>query len=302
MPETTPLANTPIPLHKLAVVRVAGADRVNFLQGQLTQDVTALSPTRSLLAGWASAKGRLLVVTQLIDWCDAIWLPVNTELAEPITNRLRMFVLRAEVSVEISENLVLGAFDDALPEGMPDQPGATRSDDNACATRLIGDPTRSLLLTKKSSALFTQTASEDRQAAWALADVQTGLPAIFPETSETFVPQMLNLDILNGISFTKGCYVGQEIVARTQNLGRIKRRMFRLRCDSAPQLNPGSLIYGPDTSTGRVVSCAADAGETELLAVIPINQRNATFYADKAASIPLRMMPLPYDLPESGSP
>jgi folate-binding protein YgfZ len=306
MPDTNSLAaSAPVVLPNLAVIRVSGPDRESFLQGQLTQDMRNLAQDGSLLAGWTSAKGRLMLVTQMFQWHDAVWLPVHADLADSVVRRLRMFVLRAAVSLDIADAQVFGTFSDTAlpdeikePDGLPVESGACRASNLVCAARLIGDPARSVMLVDRQSPLFSTRPDAEQQGAWTRANIRAGIPSIYAATSEAFVPQMVNLDILHGISFTKGCYVGQEIVARTQNLGRIKRRMLRLVCDSSPSLDPGTLIYGPEGTTGRVVSSVSHSGETELLAVIPLSHQADTFYADEAATLRLRRMPLPYELPE----
>ena len=115
---------------------------------------------------------------------------------------------------------------------------------------------------------------------------------------EQFTPQMLNLDLLGAISFTKGCYVGQEIVARTQNLGRIKRRLYRFRADSANDFEPGQLLYGPENKTGKIVSCARSGTATDLLAVIAIESAKSDWFAEAEYRTMLIQEPLPYSIPE----
>ena len=123
-----------------------------------------------------------------------------------------------------------------------------------------------------------------------------GLPGVTAATAEAFVPQMLNLDLLGAISISKGCYVGQEIVARTQNLGRIKRRMYRFRAP-ADDLEAGAMIHGPDGATGKIVATAASGDAAELTAVIPIGHAEGKWYVDEARRLPLERLALPYAIP-----
>jgi folate-binding protein YgfZ len=154
--------------------------------------------------------------------------------------------------------------------------------------RTIGDPDRAWLIGPAAGSNDLKSIDD---SAWVLGSIRAGLPFIVAATQELFVPQMLNLDRLGAISFDKGCYVGQEIIARTQNLGRIKRRMYGFRSDQATSLDPGMTIYGPDSATGKVVLAA----DNELLAVVPIDQSAGDWFADEERMLPLKPTPLPCD-------
>jgi folate-binding protein YgfZ len=298
MTRPTPDPEYPILLDDITLICITGPDRKSFLQGQLTQNVDDLSPGHSVRTGWASAKGRLLFVTQLIDWKNTIWAPVPAELAESIARRLRMFVLRADVEVTLSQYVVLGAgSEDSLPQQLADK-GIPTAADKSCIVRVAGDPGRSLIITECGFATTFAGQSAVARNSWTLADIRAGIPQVVAATSETFVPQMVNLDLLDGISFTKGCYVGQEIVARTQNLGRIKRRMCRLGCESPLSIQPGDQLFGAAGPIGRVVTAASDGDATELLAVVPLTEWSQPIYADETQAGLLRWKKLPYAIPE----
>lgn len=298
MARTTPDPETPILLDDITLICITGPDRKSFLQGQLTQDIDNLRPEHSIRAGWASAKGRLLFVTQLIDWKNTIWAPVPAELAESIARRLRMFVLRADVEVTLVQDIVLGAAsDDSLPQQLADR-GIPTAADKSCIVRVAGDPDRSLIIAESGFATAFADPSSAARNLWTLADIRAGIPQVVAATSEAFVPQMVNLDLVDGISFTKGCYVGQEIVARTQNLGRIKRRMCRLGCESPLSIQPGDQLFGAAGPTGRVVTAATDGETTELLAVVPLTEWGQPIYADETQAGLLNWKKLPYAIPE----
>jgi len=289
-------------LNSYSILRISGNDRSQFLQGQLTQDLGTVDARHSALTGWTTAKGRLLAVGQLMDWNESIYLPLPATIAESVARRLRMFVLRADVRIDFPDLQGLGLVGestDPLNIGgleLPPESGACRANDDLCVARVGGDPVRAwaignglaidALLAPSGTGLITETE-------WLLHDIHAGIPTIGPETSELFIPQMLNLDLLDGISFTKGCYVGQEIVARTQNLGRIKRRMYRFRAETDRPCQPGQLLSGPDDATGRIVSCARDNQATEMLAVIPVAAADGQWYADENRTIILQRQPLP---------
>lgn len=292
-------------LEDYRVLVVAGDDRIDFLQGQLTQDVASLAVPGSALAGWATAKGRLLAVGQLVATPDALLWPLPADIVDDVQRRLGMFRLRARADIRLAGHAVAGLCG-LDPAGtaraghveLGDEPGAATISDGLVAARLIGDPTRALAFGPPDTigAWLADTGfARADQNEWRLLDIRAGLPAVVAATAEAFIPQMLNLDLLGGISFTKGCYVGQEIVARTQNLGRIKRRMYRFRCAGSTRLEPGAVIYGPEAATGKVVMAARTDGDQELTAVVAIDESTQTWFADQARTIGLEPEVLPYD-------
>jgi folate-binding protein YgfZ len=289
-------------LDAFRVLIISGPDRVEFLQGQLTQDVTKLETTGTSLAGWASAKGRLLAAGQLIAAGDEIWWPLPADIVGGVAQRLKMFVLRSDVKIVISTMPISGLFGVAgldqlkiVGNAVPLASQPSRLADRSLIVRVAGDPDRAWLIGPTAEATGFGPAGE---SAWTLQSIRTGQPFIVTDTQELFVPQMLNLDLIGAISFDKGCYVGQEIVARTQNLGRIKRRMYRFTTDNTVELPPGAGIYGPDNATGKVVLSSENKMPGELLAVVPINAASGPWFADKTRSSKLAGQPLPYRINE----
>ncbi len=288
-------------LKRFGVLVIEGPDRAEFLQGQLTQDVGVLESAGTAHTGWASAKGRLLACGQMMVVGDAIWWPLPTNIIDPVARRLDMFKLRANVKIGKSAVPVAGLFGiagrDAITVADISVPLTNRPvnlPDGSCVTRVAGDPDRAWLMGPAAESAGVDSDGDDD---WTAASIRAGLPFIVADTQELFVPQMLNLDRIGAISFSKGCYVGQEIVARTQNLGRIKRRMYRLTTAVAEALPPmpGAIIYGPDQATGRIALSVACDAHTEMLAVLPIAAAAGPWYGNEARSIALTDRPLPYD-------
>ena len=292
-------------LDSLAALRVVGDDRSSFLQGQLTQDLLKLSDTRSLLAGWANPKGRLLCIMQLCQRGDEILAILPADLLDSVTQRLRMFVLRADVRLEPSALDLFGLLE--LPvDGpakiagldLPAMPGACTASEELLLARAPTDASHGLAL-GDADAMADQLAAEGEAAGaddWVRARVAAGLPTISSSGSESFVPQMVNLDLLGGISFSKGCYVGQEVVARTQNLGRIKRRMFRYALPGGASVADGDpLLDAGGNKVGTVVNSVAANGGRELLAVISLGHEKGTLRI--ADGTGLETLPLPYEVP-----
>jgi folate-binding protein YgfZ len=300
-----PAARQPVPeTIEFAAIRITGTDRIDFLQGQLTQDLTRLTPEQPLLAGWASPKGRLLCIAWLVDWQDAIWMVVPRELIESLVRRLQMFILRADVQIEISEALVRPVTVKQLAAAtssykLPDKDILTHCyyNDNFFTILPAGGTGMGLQV---QSAVPVDAATPAQLADWQLMNIRAGLPIVRKATQEEFVPQMVNLDLLDAISFTKGCYVGQEIVARTQNLGRIKRRMHGFCTTSTPASGPvtaGAPVYGPDGIAGQVVDAADTADGTELLAVIRLDCLEQALALQADGQHPLVRQSLPYNIP-----
>lgn len=297
-----------IPLIHLGVFRAAGADCDSFLQNQLSNDVRELTAGRAQLSSYNSPKGRVLDLLALRRDGDTVLLETRAETLPATLKRLRMFVLRSKVTLEDAgtSQAALGlagprAIELLRQAGLPApeqdwaladgegvavlrRPGATpRFSLHAAAPRL-----ESLWPVLSASAIPAGTAR------WRLLDILAGLPAIRLETADHFVAQMLNLDRLGGISFTKGCYPGQEIVARMHYLGNLKRRMFLGYADAAEVL-PGTPIHvaGEAQSAGEVVESAPHPQRGRaLLAVLQLSQAGGELRLGGAEGAALTVEPL----------
>ncbi len=276
-----------IALNDLRILTVSGPERTVFLQGQLTQDVGLARPDSTLLSGWADARGRLLFAGHLFTLgagADApLALLVPESLAESLLKRMQMYVLRAKAQIALSGLAVYGQ----CGEGRHINPGTVQQ------LVYLQDATRRLFLGPAGTAV-----DESQQARnnWLLTDIRAGIPAIGTSTSGEFIPQMINLDLLNAISFSKGCYTGQEIIARTKYLGRVKRRMLRFSSDSAPP-PPGTPVHATRGTVGQVVSAASTPVGSELLAVITIDDLPGPFFLDSTQTQRLERLDLPYAVP-----
>ena len=223
----------------LTVLRVSGADAHAYLQGQLTADVGEVAPSTSRLAAWCSPKGRVLALFRVFaDPAGGYRLVCERWVAATLLARLRMFVLRSEVRIEdVGGDLEVAGVAGvrALPDRLATWAATAEVDDvvvsgemavarvpgHAPRFQITGAPAR---IESFASARAAGGVPQVEAGAWRLADILAGVPRVGARTSDTFLPQMLNLDRLRAVSFEKGCYVGQEIVARAQHLGRVKRR------------------------------------------------------------------------------
>jgi folate-binding protein YgfZ len=254
------------------------------LQGQLTADLDLLEPQKVLLAACNSPQGRVQAVIWLIERVDGIALITHRAMLQHTATRLKRYVLRSRVAIDI-ETLSVGSAATQEPHDVPAHQGRHE----LSFVRLPGMDRSIVLAPAASITIEDQRATRDFE----LEYLRAGLPLIHPETHERFVAQMLNLDLLGGISFTKGCYTGQEIIARTHYRGAIKRRMFRFQAEGAAP-PPGTRVLEGDQHAGDVVDSIAVDSSTELLAVVTLQSKDATLRLETGGQ--LQRLELPYDI------
>ena len=279
----------------LGVLRIGGEDAARFLQGQLTNDTRLLADGRTQLTACNTPQGRVVALLRLRQADDAIYALLPRDLAATVTASLRRFVLRAKVDLQIATDLQV-AWIAGTPTPMP-EPTATEilSFDYAPGRQVIAAHGATLDAMAGPS---HESAQPEIENEWRAADIAAGLPQVFAATSGSFVPQMLNLDRLDAISFTKGCYTGQEIVARTQHLGRIKRRTLRYRLPLGPELAPLAGLSLDGQKVAEVVMSATRDAAVELLAVASLEALGRTLLAeDGREAVPVE---LPYGLGDGG--
>jgi tRNA-modifying protein YgfZ len=258
------MPDTLFPLPCLQALTVSGADARSFLQGQLSSDVNEVTATRGQLSAWHDPKGRALAFLRVLPWQDGFVLVMHAALAESVERRMRMYVLRAQVTLGAGPRVhAIGPEGadkaSALVAGLADEPLAAACTEAVSVLRMPGRAGW-LVIGEPGEAAPDAAAA----AAWEQAEIEAGIPEVYPETSGQFVAQMLNLDRIGAVSFTKGCYPGQEIVARAHHLGRVKRRAQLFRAAGAPPVPGASLA----NSGGTVVRSAAANEGCLLLAVV----------------------------------
>ena len=320
-----------VTLASLGVLRVRGADALSFLQGQLSNDLTLLGAQRSLLAGYHNPQGRVIALLRLLQLApDDVLALLPRELIAVVAQRLARFILRAKVKLadESAQWTVTGlmgapASDPAalleqrpaaprsdglqrpsapLAEALPaDVNGAARSE-ASLAVRVAGQPARWLLLSGAAQAHACAGASELPGLTWQRLVVAAGEPQVYAATSEQFVAQMLNLDVIGAIDFDKGCYTGQEVIARAHYRGRVKRRLQRFLTRGAAQLQPGDTGELTDGRAFKVVDAVPCAdGRCEFLAVATLpgeaGEGNRSAPAEGARRLDAEQLELPYAIP-----
>jgi tRNA-modifying protein YgfZ len=277
------------------IIEVTGDGAESFLQGQLTQDVRRLGRSGSLPAAWCNPKGRVFCVMRMIKADGAIGLVVPAELAEPVVKRLTMYRLRARVRIALADPewrclAVTGAGDlDALAalDLLPERGAAARGR-GLVAVELNSRPRCVELYGPRAafdrSGLTIRQPLTDRQ--WQAALIDAGVPTVLAATAEKYTPHMLNLDRLGALSFDKGCYTGQEVVARTEHLGQAKRRLMHYRVAGGTPAVGDRLVH-EEREVGDVVNAAGE----ELLAVVPVELHALTLAVKQRPASPVD---LPY--------
>ena len=309
------------PLPHLGVMRAAGPDAANFLHNQLTNDVLLMKPTQARLAAFCNAKGRMqasFVYYKRNE--EEVLLVCRRDLLAQTLKRLSMFVLRAKVKLsDATEDFhLLGLGGDAMlkalgaggAEVLPwqrvalpvgeDQHSGAASDVAADVLTLypaLNQP-RALWLAPKDAALPTHLGSELSPHAWALGEVMSGIAWVEQATFEAFVPQMLNYESVDGVNFKKGCYPGQEVVARSQFRGTLKRRAFIVQ--SPVPLSAGQEVFSSQDATqpcGLVAQAASFDNQHVAIAELQLSAtENNTLHVGQSDGPLLNLLPLPYAL------
>ena len=281
--------NILVDLSHLSIIAAKGEDCDDFLQGQLTNDIRLLTPEVGQLTSYCSPKGRILALMRLFKRDDGTLMLLPNEILEPTLKRLTMFVMRSQVTLtNVTDNWVCFGLsgpdaESALKEHIGELPegGSDVTSQNATSVlSLTSHQSRYIVVTSAERAQEIWSSLSSRftvasRSQWDLLDIAAGLPNIESGTVEAFVPQMVNLHILDGVNFKKGCYPGQEVVARMQYLGKLKRKMYHARVESDDVPQAGDEIESPQSSSGqgagRIVSSAPSPdGGYELLVVAEI--------------------------------
>lgn len=293
-----PMQNVNTQRHKvenLAVIQVSGEDCLTFLQGQLTNDIDQLDECWQF-SGYCNPKGRLLAILRLWKHDESVYAVLDTSILENVVKRLQMYIMRSKVVVEVLHNAQCFS--------------SVKADDEASDFSFVVEQSIHKLnfgkhqlgvdLGAELSSPFTQNSVDD--GVWNTTNILSGIPNITRETYEMFVPQMVNLDIIGGVSFKKGCYTGQEIVARMHYLGKLKQRMFQctLTDKVGVTVQNGDKVFlksdqGETKSAGNLVS-VDKVGQSALAALrIEMVETHQTFHLENGSELKINNTQ-PYDL------
>jgi folate-binding protein YgfZ len=301
-------------LGHLGIISVHGKDAAGFLQGQFSNDVQQVDEGHSQLSAYCTPKGRILGLFRLFRRGETYYLRLPLDTIDAVLERLRRYVLRAEVTLEdATDNFIrIGVTGKEAAEelstvidGLPQQAGAAVQTRDLAVLRVPGVHPRFEVYALSYHAArnlwdtLNVRGAPVGLAAWQLTEIQAGLPNVYASTAELFIPQMLNLQLIDGVNFRKGCYPGQEIVARTQYLGALKRRMYagRILADSRP--SPGDALYTTEDSVqaaGQLVDAQPHPdGGYAALAVLQISAaETGDLHMNSSDGPVFTLEPLPY--------
>lgn len=305
-------------LSHYGLIAAYGEDTETFLQGQFTNDIARVDLEHSQLSSFCTPKGRMLANFRIFKRNETWYLCLPYELVEATLSRLRMFVMRSKVTLEDANDALirfglngpkaaerLKAITGSIPENID----SVVQHDDYTLVRVAGKEPRfeiyGLLdgMTQLWQSLDVDAAPVGA-GTWELLNIEAGIPYIVAQTSEAFVPQMANMELINGVDFKKGCYTGQEIVARMHYLGKLKKRMYRINIDTDKQPTPGDGLFAKESkggsATGVIVSAQQTAdGSYDALAVIQITDaENQPLRLHDAEGPEIKILELPYSLNE----
>lgn len=287
-------------LSQYGLLQASGSDARAFLHAQLTNDIEGLAAEQARYAGWCSAKGRLLASFLVVPHADGYMLQLSRDLAPAVAKRLSMFILRSRVKIGDASDAwsQFGLWGDGAEAALaefglapPEHQLVVARHENMLAVRVATQ--RYLLLAPIAErARIGALPGASVESLWTLEEIRSGRPLITQATQDQFVPQMVNYERFGAVDFQKGCYPGQEIVARAQYRGQVKRRMVRVR--TPLPLRPGQHLYSddlPGQASGTVVNAAGD----EALAVVQVStlEQGVALRAESHGA-PLEVLPLPY--------
>ena len=290
------------PLPRLGVIRAHGEEAAKFLHGQLTQDFSLLGLSEARLAGFCSAKGRLLA--SFIGFKrthDEVLLVCSADLLPATLKRLSMFVLRAKarLSDASAEFQVWGLAGDAVPAALAEAPWSKLDADGAQLVRLYPGAGVARALWVAPVADPAPTGERLSDAQWQWLDVMSGVATLTQPVVEAFVPQMINLESVGGVNFKKGCYPGQEVVARSQYRGTLKRRAYVVQTAAEPRAGQ-EVFHSADASQpcGLVVGAAPnpEGGWSAIVSMQISASEGGSLHLASADGPALTLLPLPYPL------
>lgn len=306
-------------LSPLGLLRVEGPDASRFLQGYATADLTRLAPDRATPSALCTREGRTLATFRIWGAPEALTLRLHRALIVPVRDLLARYIVFSKADLEEpgDDRVGLGLVGEGAAEATARVCGSA-PEDNAVVTsdgehgpitalRCRGETERIELWldVRDAPAIWDRLAEQCRPvpySRWVSHRIRAGYVELSPRTAGEYIPQALNLQALGSISFDKGCYLGQEVVARMQYLGKIKKRLYRFSLDGSSCPALGAPVHRDDPEgkkVGEVVAAAVDGDQCELMAVIRVDAAEQPLYVDSRL---LTLQALPYEIPEMGKP
>lgn len=252
-------------LSHLSILSFSGSDVKDFLQGQMTQDINSISNQSYKMTSILNPKGRMIVSGLIKRSEDIFFLIISKDLSEDILNWLSRYILRSDVIITIEDFNIIGL------DNVNHKKFINHQDDSQQLniSPIDVDKDRYILIINNQVVTKDNSIQSINENDWTLADIKSGLAIIDKNNSEKYIPQMINLDLLEGISFSKGCYTGQEVVARVQHRGKIKQRMFHIIIESnSNEIDARSEVMCEDKKVGSIVISKKSNNYFYALAVI----------------------------------
>lgn len=302
-------------LSPLGIIHVSGEDALSFLHSQFTNDLNQVTSGVSQLSSYCNPKGRMLSIFHIHKDNDGYCLILPRDVIEVTINKLNMFKLMAKVDVSDESDerilfgvagtdtgLTLGSLDMAIPKKI----NCCIQDKEVTLIRLPSENTRVLFIANVNAAISIWEQLSARlpvatSGLWDLHDIHSGIPQITANTSEAFIPQMTNLELVEGVSFSKGCYPGQEVVARTHYLGKPNRRMYRINIADKSAPEPGTNIFSPEDENqpvGKIVIAqkTADDNSSALTVLRTEKENSEDLHLGSVTGPKVSLQSLPYSL------
>jgi len=302
-------------LSNLGLIKASGEDVQIFLHGQFTNDLNQVTPNTSQLSSYCNPKGRMLSIFRVFMQDDDYFLLMRRDVIEPVLKRLTMFKLMAKVELtDVSDELVIFGIagpnaDSILKENnlpVPDEIDLSIQENKVTIIRIQSESSRLIFISSPENAatiwkLLSNILTKSTSNVWNLHDICNGVAQVTAETSEAFIPQMVNLELIGGVNFQKGCYPGQEIVARTHYLGKPNRRMYRISIDTNTCPLPGTNIFSAkdgEQPVGKIVSAQNSSHDScDALAVLRTEKENDDeLHLESLTGPKVTTLKLPYSL------
>jgi len=302
-----------------ALIKVCGEDAESFLQNQLSNDIRNVTETAHQASAWCSPKGRIIVTFQIFKRADCFYLSLSADLLEHVLKKLGMYVMMSKVTLEdATDSMVHFGYAGELQKILNDAPstsGQTIQHGNLSILRIAGDTPRYEVFSdtlvsdddvdgindaKQLWEQCAENATAINSNGWHYLNILAGLPDISEASSEAWIPQMVNYIAVGGVDFKKGCYPGQEVVARLNYLGKTKRRMYHLQIESDQLPTIGeSIASDSDKVAGKILNVAINpAGKVEALAILKIAESDKSLTLSNSANKTVAILELPYSLGE----
>ncbi len=300
-------------LSQFSQIVVAGDDATNFMQGQFTNDIKRVDEDHSQLSAFCNNKGRMIANFRLFKYQQNYFFSVKSDLVEKSISHLQDYVLRAQVAIQdVSEQLIhLGVSGEnatellsSFIENISQEVDSVSHNDDYIFIRVAGSkPRYEVFCSAEHAKTLWKKVSEQAETvnstSWDFLNIQAGLPFIDASSSEEFVPQMANMELINGVSFTKGCFTGQEIVARMHYLGKLKKRCYKVHIDTETRPENGDKLFAENARAGQNTGAIIQVENNpvsgyDALAVIQIADTGSKLFLHDADGPAVTVKELPY--------